>query len=198
MDQWLAVRGALAGTMTVSGLLVVLVLAGDLAVPMLSMTVMAEFAMPVSLVAPVALALVLTWALSRGDERLEGISVRPLATYDAVMALCLVGFFACVAIILDVMRFTDLGLEAARNACGLVGIALLVRWFRGSVVAGIVPVVYVILVGFFGGETMRTAEWWAWLVSPADSTTAASQAGGMFVLGLILTSIGRRQRPALR
>ncbi len=198
MRYWLEVRGSRAGAVTVVTLLVLLVVVGDLAIPMLSLAAFAEYALPVSLVAPVVLAIFVTWSLARGDERLEGVAVMPVAGVDAVLVLGITGSFACVAVVFDIATITHLGVEAARNAIGLVGLALMLRWLVGSDVAGVLPVAYVVIVAFFGGETPRTAEWWAWLVRPAGSTTALVQAAALFAAGLIVTSLGRREPPALR
>jgi len=195
---WLDVRRAHIGAVTIAALLMLLIAVGDVAVPMLSLTAMADYALPVSLVSPIALALVLAWALARGDERLEGVAVRPLGTADAGLALAMAGAFGSLGLILDALGVAALGVEAARSAIGLVGLMLVGRWVGGSGVAGVVPVGYVLLVGFFGGETPRTAEWWAWLVRPPGSTSAAVQAVGLFVAGPVMTSVGRREPPALR
>ncbi len=198
MTFWLRVRRMRTGVAVVAIVVLLLVAVGDLAVPMLSLAVLAEVALPVSLVAPVALAIVVTWSLARGDERLEGVAVRPVAAFDAALALALTGGFACLTIVLDLGGFMDLGVESARNAFGLTGLALITRWLTGSGVAGVVPVAYVIVVGFFGGQTVRSAEWWAWLIRPAGSGSAVAQAITLFMIGLALTWLGRREPAALR
>lgn len=195
---WPRVRGLRAGVAVVAAVLVVLAIVGDLAVPMFSLGSMADLALPVSLVAPVAIAIFLPWSLGRGDERLEGVAVRPVDLLDAALALLMVAGFAAAAAAMEAVGLTPLGIEAGRNGLGLAGMALAARWLSSGEVAGLVPVAYVIAVGFFGGDTPRTAEWWAWLVRPGGSAGAALQPLALLGLGLLLTARGRRRRPALR
>lgn len=197
-DQWLRVRrlgGSIAVTVAV---LAILGVVGDLSVPMFSLGSLADLALPVSMVAPVAIAIVVPWSLGRGDERLEGVAVRPVDHLDAALVLLLVVGFGATAAATEAVGLTTLGIEAGRNGLGLVGMALAARWLVGGEAAGLAPVAYVVLVGFFGGDSPRTAEWWAWLVRPAGSASAATQSIALLGLGLLLTARGRRRRPALR
>ena len=75
----------------IAAVLVVLVIVGDLSIPMFSLDSMADFALPVSLVAPVAVAIFVPWSLGRGDERLEGVAARPVNGFDAALSLLLIG-----------------------------------------------------------------------------------------------------------
>jgi len=198
MTGWLLVRNVRRIVVVVIVLIVILLVIGDMTVPIVSLAVLAEIALPVSLVVPVVLPVMLAWSLGRGDERLEGIAVRPIRVIDTSLVGIVVGVFALAAGVLELLRLSEFGLEAARNAAGMTGLMLVGRWLLGSELASILPVGYVVVVGFFAGETMARAAWWAWLVRPGTDAFAFSLALTLLGIGCMLSVAGRREAPALR
>lgn len=88
------------------------------------------------------------------------------------------------------------GLDAIRNAFGLVGLALIGRWVIGSDGAALLPVGYVVMTAFFGGSSRDGGPLWAWMVRPGVDAAAFSIAVGLFAVGCIVVLIGaRRSRP---
>lgn len=186
MSLWLAVRRAGWCVVTTLGVVAVVAAIGGVVVPVPALGSFEDAAWPVSLVAPVAIAIVLAWALSSGEPRFEGIAVRPVVAMDLTFVVSLTGTTALAVLAVGMAGWTDLGAEVARNTFGYVGLMLIGRWLVGGEAAAAVPVAYIVLAAFFGGSSPPTAAWWAWLVRPANDPLSWTLTLGLFAAGVVL------------
>jgi hypothetical protein len=195
MSLWLAVRRVAWCVITALVVTAIIVAIGGVAVPVPSLGAFEDAAWPISLIAPVAIAIVLAWSLGAGEPRLEAIAARPVAEMDLALVVFLAGGMALLALAAGFLGWIDLAGEAARNTFGYVGLMLVGRWLLGGEVSAVIPVGYIVLAAFFGGPTASSSAWWAWLVKPADDSLSWTLALGLFAAGSALNLVGGDRWP---
>lgn len=142
---------------------------------------------PVPVVAVVGLApsVMLTWSWSRLPlESLAGV-VRPMQVVLVAMVVV-----SCATYTLSAWSTggTGAALEALRNACGLMGLALLGRFTWGERGAVLLPVGYLLAafaVGRPGGGL--TPSWWAWILTEGAYAPGLVLAAALLAAGLAVT-----------
>ena len=111
--------------MVIGGAIVATVLAfGALPFPVPSVAAFMRAAWPVALLVPLALAIVLPWALATWDPRVESMATRPIALLDAAFVLTVTTMVAWACVQVATWGTRSSGIDAARNALGFVGLAL--------------------------------------------------------------------------
>jgi hypothetical protein len=150
--------------------------------------------LPVAAVAPLAIPVALSWALTSSDPLVESVAARKLGLLDtgfvvSLTALAIVGVIATAI----VGRPEIVGL-AARDIVGYVGLMLLGRAVLRRDAAAVVPVAYLIVTAFFAGAADADAPWWAWAIRPADDPTTWVIASLLFATGCLVLTLDRRVR----
>jgi len=142
-----------------------------------------DLAVPLSLLAPLAVSVVVAYGRTTGDPRLEGVASRPLPLLDTVFAglVALATLAACVAVWL--MGGSHLGFAAGRNGLGYVGLTLIGHRVLGPYAAPLLPASIAILAGLFGAGQDLEPHWWAWPI-------AAGGDGLSWVFSIALLSCG--------
>jgi hypothetical protein len=198
VSLWLAVRRVAWCVVTALVVTVIIVAIGGVAVPVPALGAFEDAAWPISLIAPVAIAIVLAWSLGAGEPRFEGMAVRPVTWMDLGFVICLAGGMALLALAAGTLGWIDLAGETARNTFGYVGLMLVGRWLIGGDASAVIPVGYIVLAAFFGGPTASSSAWWAWLVKPADDPLSWTLVLGLFAAGSVLLLVGWRPMPSGR
>ncbi len=163
----------------------IVALFGALTIPFPSL-MSSELQLPVSVIAPLGLPIVLAWALSSSDPRLELGTVRRLGALDVALAVGWCGLAAVTAVILTLPGSPEAGLIAARATIGYVGLLLCARWVLPTDAAAAVPIGYVLLVSFLAGGSMRSAPPWAWAIRPTGDMASWLIPAMLLLLGAIV------------
>ena len=162
MTLWAATR-RLVPTAVVSAVVVVLVvLLGEVSASIPALASARGLALPLALIAPLAVSSVLGYALTTGDPILESVSVRPIAVLDTALVIATSGALFVLLIMVDAAGYAAFGAEAARNTLGFVGLLLIGRRVIGRNAATALPIVLVVLLAFFGADSAGEPRWWAW------------------------------------
>lgn len=191
MRLWSKVRRGRICVIVVAVALGLLVMLGDLTVSMPALTAFRGVTLPISLLAPLSLPISLAWGLANGDPAAESVASRLLAWYDTALAVGMAAAFAAAAVGLQRVGLTELGVAAARNVFGYVGMMLMGRWLFGRESAAVLPVGFVVVAAAFAGDTIEDAAWWAWFVRPVQDPASWNQAVAWFGLGVVASLRGR-------
>lgn len=171
MTLYLAVRRAPAVLLTVAVMCFLLALAGDVAVPIPTLTGLG-LALPLSVLLPIAVPIAVTWALEEGEPSLEAVASRPIVWLDLVAALAVVGAAALIAGgIGATVGPSPESYVAARNAIGYTGLALIARAAFGGGSAPLMPAAYAMGAVLFGTAATGEPHAWAWPISPPDAVS---------------------------
>lgn len=143
----------------------------------------------IGLAAVLALALpvVTGWGISRGDERMEQRSVRPVALLDLGLVLSVGLGLAAMEIALRGLGIAPAGLIAARAAVTYVGLLVVSAPLVGWGQASMVPVAYLgaVLIGGRGTDVDHPT-FWAWIAAVEDDPLSWIAALAMLCMGIIV------------
>ena len=182
MIWWARIRRTRALVAVVLGVVALTVVAGTVDLPLPSLLGSAA-PVPLGMFPPLAVAILLVAGLLNGDEQAESTSARPIAVLDAGLALAACAAVTLLSVPWFLVEADRVLLACARNTCGYVGLALLVRATGRNEAAALFPVVAALLASLFGRSTGSIA-WWAWPVAAGDDPLAAGLALATLVLGL--------------
>ncbi len=183
MALWAKVRRIwVVGAVALAVLLTVLAL-GGLRLPVPAPLAVHGLAIPIAMLAPIALSTALAYGLQGGDYAMESVATRNLAAMDAGYALAVTTSTALVLLFGSAVG-VGLGAEAARNCLGYVGLLLIARPIGGLHAAGIVPAALAVLVAFFGADNSGDPRWWAWMFRDAGDVRSWLFASMIFSLGM--------------
>lgn len=197
MIWWLAIRRVRASLVAVGLLAGIVVVVGELAITMPALGSLQGLAIPVSLLSPLIISTSVSHGLARGDEVVEAAAVRPVHRLDIVYAVSTALLVLGVMGGLQVAGWSALGLAAGRNAVGFIGLALIGRRIVGRDAAAVVPAAAAVLIAFFGGDTIGTPEWWAWIATPTSDIRSWLVAGGLLAVGAVAVGLASAQRPRM-
>lgn len=193
MTIWLRVRRArslIGWSVVVSALLLAV---GATEVPIPSVVEFTSVTWPFALILPAILAIAIGYALDGGDGQLEEVAARRLHLFDVCLVSMVTVTSMAASVALHSVGWVPVGVDAARNTLGYVGLTLTARWVLGGGAGAVVTPAYVLLVVFFGGPSRDQAAWWAWATRSIDDPVATAQALGWFMVGSLLTLLpGRR------
>ena len=181
MRLYLTVRRALAGVLMILAVSTLLALAGDVVVPIPTLTI-ATLAVPLSVLLPLAVPIVAVWALEEGDATLESVASRPVEQIDLVIALGLGTSTAMIAAGLGAtIGPTPEAFVASRNAAGYLGLALIARAVFGGTSAPLVPAAYALGAILFGPTATGEPHVWAWPINPPNGMSWAFAVGALAI-----------------
>jgi len=183
---WAATRRVLV-TVGVSALVVVLVvLLGGITASIPTLDSARGLALPLALIAPLALSTMVGYSLTTGDPTLESVSVRPMAVLDTASVVLAALAVSAALGMLDAAGYAEYGAEAGRNAIGFVGLLLIGRALVGPHAGTALPVIIVVLLAFFGADPAGEPRWWAWALVNSDQGSSWIAALLLIVSGGIL------------
>jgi hypothetical protein len=140
--------------------------------------------------------IVIGWALSRGDQRAESISPRPIWLLDVLTAVGLGLTVVLGTIALRVAGVSPVGGIASRALLTYLGVTFMVQPFAGWQRASLAPVVLFIVVVIAGrGPDIDHPAAWAWIAALEDDAAAWAFAMLAFAVGLALLLTKRRTVP---
>lgn len=186
-------RTALAGA-AIAGSLAALVVIGDVTAPMPGLTAARGLAVPLALLAPLAVSIVVAYGLTAGDEALEAVASRNVVLLDLGYVWATAGLVLLTAAVAECVGLTQLGLAAGRNSIGYAGLLLIGLVGAGRNAAALSPVALTILLAFFGGNRYGDPNWWAWMLIPQPVELSWLQAAMLLIIGSLLFAY----RPARR
>lgn len=186
MSIWLKVRKIWPTLSVLGGTAGVLALLGGVAIPVPGLLSLHGVAVPIALLAPLALSTVLAFALTAGDEVLESASSRRLGLLDVALVGGITTMSLLIFTVVTMVGATELGAAAGRNACGYVGLMLLGARFVSGYAASLVPSGFAVLTAIFGGSAAGEPRWWAWLLADATDLHSWLLALGLLLLGSVL------------
>ena len=150
---------------------IIVVLSGQSNIPIPQLTASAAGSLPIALFVPLLVALVVAYSLSRTTSDSEAISVRPLDSFDTILAI-----FAGVsfAVIIGIASFAwpeqqPLGLAATRNLAGFIGLVLIARHWLSAEVAAVPAVLWALSAAMVGAGQDQVPRWWAWPIAGSTS-----------------------------
>jgi len=183
LTLWAATRRVLV-TIGVSAVVVVLVvLLGAITASIPALASARGLALPLALIAPLALSTMVGYSLTTGDPAVESTAVRPIAALDTASVVLAALAVSAALGMLDAAGYAEYGAEAGRNAIGFVGLLLIGRAAVGPNAGTAVPVIIVVLLAFFGADAAGEPRWWAWAL--VDSAERSS-----WVVSLVLVAVG--------
>lgn len=180
----------------VAGTAVALVVLGEVVIPVPGLLPFLGLAVPIALVAPLAISTVLGAGLAGGDELLETVGSRPIALLDAAFVSGVTTAALSIFTLLDVLGATDLGTAAGRDAYGYVGLMLIGLRFFGPHAAAAVPAAVVVGTTVFGGSPTGHPQWWAWILADADDALSWALALSLMAAGVALLVTRRSAIPS--
>lgn len=195
MRLWLKVRRARASAIVILLTLGTIVLVGGISVPMPGILSFHGLAVPISLLAPLALSTTVGYGLNGGDDALESVAVRRVALLDTAYAVTAALVMLAAGVALQSMGLAALGYGAGRNALGFVGLVLVARRAVGGHAATLLPAAISLFAAVLGADAGGDARWWAWMVSAHDEPRSWVFAAGLLCLGAVTASGFRLQRP---
>jgi len=168
MKFWWRARGALRDVLTLLAMLASLFLAGQDTIPIPTLSGVAT-PTPVAVFAPLMLVISVGFGLSRRIDA-EFVAARPIHLLDGAWIAALVVIAVAASTVLDTSGPQQLGLIAARDTVGYIGLTLIGWRILGNHASAIVSVGYAIAAALLGyGAAGKTAPW-AWPVAgPRDS-----------------------------
>lgn len=171
---------------TVLALVLVLVLSGDLALPLPNLLGGPDLALPLALFLPLVVTIVVAYGLTSGDPRLEAVASRPLPALDdlLVLLIALVTLASCGLVGLS-MGF-DLALASGRNVLGYLGLTLIARRLAGASVAPLLPISFALVCALLGSGPDAQPRWWAWPIASSETRHAWGLSSALLVLGLVV------------
>lgn len=187
LSLWLRTRHANAIVATLVFLVAGFLAAGDLSLPLPAILASYGLAVPVVLLAPLALSSVVGWGLMSGDEQLERVSSRPIDGMDAALATGAALVACLLALIAAGITGSPSVAAAGRNALGYVGLMLVGRQLVGGRAGTLLPVGVAMLAAVFGGDASGRPRWWVWILAPPDSAFAWAIAWICLALGVAAT-----------
>lgn len=184
MTIWVKVKRVwVVSTVALTVLLTVLAL-GGLRLPVPAPFAVQGLAVPIAMLAPLALSTALAYGLQGGDSAIESVATRNVAALDAGYIMAVTISTACLLLLGSAVG-VGLGAEAARNCLGYVGVLLVARPVSGLHAAGIVPAGLAVLVAFFGADDSGDPRWWAWMFRDAGDVPSWLFASVIFSLGMV-------------
>lgn len=192
MSLWLRTRHANTIVATLVFLVVAFLAAGDVSLPMPAIFASYGLAVPVVLLAPLALTSVVGWGLMSGDDQLERVSSRLIDGMDAALATGAALVACLLAIIAAGVTGSPSVAASGRNALGYMGLMLVGRQLLGGRAGTLLPVGVAMMAAVFGGDASGRPRWWVWVLAPADSPFAWAIAGICLALGIAASVAGSR------
>lgn len=196
MTLWFRLRGWWRVVLAVGATELLVCWAGGVAVPVPNLQGFAA-PVPAALLAPLALAVACAWALTHRVE-LESAASRAVRVLDATGVLAVVVVVLIIGAGSDAVGNTTLGVAAARNTAGYVGLALIGRAVLGGQASSALPAGFLLLSTLLGYSPERLPRWWAFPLAAGGDLAAATVAAAVFVTGVLLLLGGdnRRRRAA--
>jgi len=176
-------------------LVVAFLAAGDLRLPMPALLAPYGLAVPVVLLAPLALSSVVGWGLMSGEEQLERVSSRPIAGMDAALAAGAAALALLLALTSAAATGSSNAAAAGRNAIGYVGLMLVGRRLFGDRAGTLVPAAMAVLAAVFGGDASGQPRRWVWVLAPSDDPLAWATALIWLALGTVVTVVAPGMLP---
>lgn len=196
MTLWAATRRVVLSIGVSAAVVAVVVAVGGITASIPALASARGVAVPLALIAPLALSSIVGYSLTTGEANLESVSVRPIAALDtALVVLTSFAVFALL-VILDAARYAEYGAEAGRNAVGFSGLLLIGRAFLGTNAATALPIVVVVFLAFFGADHAGEPRWWAWALVNSGESSSWVAALGLITSGCAL-ELGRGVRQRL-
>lgn len=192
MSLWLRTRHANAIVATLVFLVAAFLAAADVSLPMPAILSSYGLAVPVVLLAPLALTSVVGWGLVSGDDQLERVSSRLIDGMDAALATGAALVACLLAIIAAGATGSPSVAASGRNALGYMGLMLVGRQLLGGRAGTLLPVGVTMIAAVFGGDASGRPRWWVWVLAPADSPFAWAIAGICLALGITASVAGSR------
>lgn len=191
MSLWLRVRRIRSTGMTITGPVTVLLLVGDVSVPVPNLQGGPRLSVPFGLLAPLAVAVIAAWGLAAGDPRLEAVASRPLSQLDAAYALTvgLLTMIACAA--MSLLVGADLALAAGRNGVAYIGLMLVGRRLLGPLAAPLLPAGLALVSAVIGHSSTGTTRWWAWLLFSSRNASAWAVTVILLIAGALIATLGK-------
>ncbi len=194
MNYWLRTRRAKAIVAVFAFLAAAFLVAGDATLAMPGILSLYGLAVPVVLLAPLALSSVLGWGLMSGEEQLERVSSRPIMSMDAALATGTALLACLLAVTAGAATGSPYAAAAGRNALGYVGLMLVGRRLLGGRAGTLVPPTIAVLMAVFGGDASGQPRRWVWVLAPSDDLLAWAAAVISLALGVVVTVVA----PGLR
>ena len=178
--------------MTIAGIVIVILLVGDVSLPVPNLLGGPRLGVPCGLLAPLAVAVAAAWGLAAGDPRLEAVASRPLHLLDTAYALTvgLLTLIACAAT--SLLVGSGLAAASGRNAVAYMGLMLLGRRLVGPLAAPLLPVGLALVTAVIGHSAMGTPRWWAWLLFSSGSVSSWGIAFALAITGALISIFGTR------
>lgn len=192
MSLWLRTRRATAIAAALMFLAAAFLAAGDLSLPMPAILASYGLAVPVVLLAPLALSSVLGWGLMSGDEQLERVSSRPIPGMDAALASGAALLACLLALVSGAATGSPDVAGAGRNALGYVGLMLVGRRLLGGRAGTLVPAVVAVTAAVVGGDASGQPRWWVWVLAPSGDPFAWAVAATCLALGILVSGMAPR------
>ena len=189
MSLWLRTRRANAIVATIVFLVAAFLAAGDLTLAMPAILASYSLAVPVVLLAPLALSSAVGWGLMSGDDRLERVSSRPISGMDAALATGVAGLVCFLALAAGAATGSMHVVAAGRNALGYVGLMLVGRRLFGDRAGTLVPAAIAALAAVFGGDASGRPRRWVWVLASSDDPLAWAAALISLALGVVVTVV---------
>lgn len=196
MKLWFKVRRLKVAVMTVIGIVGLVILVGDVVLPVPNLLSGTSLAVPIGLLAPLATAIVVAWGLTAGDVRLEAVASRPLHLFDTAYAVS-IGMLTLTGCALAYpLVGSSLAFASGRNAIAYVGLMLIGRWLVGPLAAPLLPAGIALVTVLFGHGPTGVPRWWAWLLHGTGNLDSWSVTIFLLIAGSLVTAWGRGTVPS--
>lgn len=190
MMLWIRVRRLPACLITVAMMGLVIELSGGQALALPNLLGGPARAIPLALVVPLAIPVVVAWALTTGNASAEAVASRPMAQFDVVYTLTISGLGLAVCVMAQHLGSSELGDAAGRNVLGYLGLTFCGRRLFGAQAAPVLALAFIIVVSLFGSGPDRHPFWWAWPLAPGDLVLPWALALATLASGLGVTRWG--------
>lgn len=162
-------------------------LAGGIALPLPKLVGTSQSPVPLALLAPVAVAFAISYALSSGNKELELVAGRRIRLLDAAYAACgtalTVG--AC-GLVSTTLPPGNPALAAGRDAMGYVGLALIGRRLVGPQAGALLPSSYLILSSLVRPTSTLWSGTWGWALATSDNTLSWWVVVTLLLVGIVI------------
>lgn len=192
MTLWLRVRRARVIALVVLAIAMVCVAFDGVLIPLPTLGSLRGLEVHVATLAPLAVAITLAWGLAMGEGALQRAPTRPIDLLDTAYAGIVAVLSAALFAACQALALSHVGVLAARDVIGYIGLMLLGRSLLGSNGAALLPVGMILLVAAFGADGSGDPRGWAWPVLPSSDQGSWVFALGAFAAGLVVSATGLR------
>lgn len=171
MTWWSRVRAVPAVVAVTAGTLLLASVSTGLIIPFPALFGGVPPTVPLALVLPLAIAVVVAFALDRADPAVEVTASRPVARYDGALVAVVAGTCLAVALLPDWAARSAVMQAVGRNSLGYVSLTLLAGRFLPSA-AALPAAFWAVAASVLGRQTGGHIADWAWPVAPGDQRSS--------------------------